>query len=387
MKIRAGLAHLCIGVAALGLFAAAAVDADSLVDFSGGQVLRMDYASDPMSIGGTFDYLITNIKSGYGTTGYLNLAADLDRSGSVSPNEWLVQNSPMYVDSGLTSEPLSIWFNPEAHPSLQPGYAYQTYVTMEDHEIPNAGGYAAWHFNATPAGQYLWGGLDPQGQYGTGTPPAGTSTAGNAASPLRKGVPDIKQKKNECGPTSAANSLRWLAKKHGFNNKLPPANDDLILDLMKAMTGSNVRPFGGLMWNQLYDGKLKYIKEKTLPLIVRGGNKDDKARGGKAFDFIKSEYDKGEDIEFLIDRPGTTTSHWVTVVGYAVKGDKLYLDVHDPDDGKKGAVRWELKRNGDFVNPKGKMLWAVSESIPEPASLSLLALGALALLRRRRARC
>ena len=61
----------------------------------------------------------------------------------------------------------------------------------------------------------------------------------------RTDMPDITQKTNECGPTSTANSLRWLAKKSGFEEKLPKNNDDLIKDLMKAMTGSHNRPFPG----------------------------------------------------------------------------------------------------------------------------------------------
>jgi len=50
------------------------------------------------------------------------------------------------------------------------------------------------------------------------------------------------------------------------------------------------------------------------------------------------------------------------VAAYAIDGDRLFLIVNDPDDGKTGSVTWELDRNGDFKTPKGKMLWAVSES-------------------------
>ena len=169
-------------------------------------------------------------------------------------------------------------------------------------------------------------------------------------------------------PTSAANSLRWLAKEHGFSDKLPKMDDDLIKGLTKAMTDSNDRPFGGLEAGQMRNGKIKYAEEKGLPITIKGGLNDPNARGGKAFDFIKSEYDAKEDVEFLIKWPGgaTTGSHWVTVVGYAIDGDRLFLIVNDPDDGKTGSVPWELKRNGDFITPKGKMLRAVSESYVKP---------------------
>jgi hypothetical protein len=95
---------------------------------------------------------------------------------------------------------------------------------------------------------------------------------------------------------------------------------------------------------------------------------DPNAVGGKAFDFIKKELDDGEDVEFLIDWPGGG-SHWVTAVGYGINGDRLVLEVKDPDDGKTGAVDWELKRDGTFVNPKGTMNRAVSESYAAPPGI------------------
>jgi uncharacterized protein YihD (DUF1040 family) len=227
-----------------------------------------------------------------------------------------------------------------------------------------------WDHFSTPCGYAIWGALDTYNGLGQEneeppfvTEPAKTSGETASASTTRITMPDIAQKKNECGPTSTANSLRWLAKEHGFDDKLPKKNDDLIKDLMKAMTDSNDRPFSGLRDDQLRDGKIKYAEEKGLPIIVKGGMNDPNASGGKAFDFIKSEYDAKEDIEFLIKWPGVNTgSHWVTVVGYAIDGDRLFLIVNDPDDGKTGTVTWELDRNGDFKTPKGKMLWAVSES-------------------------
>ena len=106
----------------------------------------------------------------------------------------------------------------------------------------------------------------------------------------------------------------------------------------------------------------KYIKARNLPLYVKGGNTDPNAQCGKAFDFIKSELLKGEDVEFLIDKP-TPGSHWVTVVGYGVNGDRLFIYVNDPDDDKEpGTAIWELDKNGVFKSNKGTAMWAVSES-------------------------
>lgn len=139
------------------------------------------------------------------------------------------------------------------------------------------------------------------------------------------------------------------------------------------MTGSDARPFGGLTGNQLYDGKKDYISKNKLPIVVKGGNTSKAASGAAAFKFIKEELAAGEDVEFLIAWPGGG-SHWVTAIGYGVIGNRLFLEVNDPDDGKTGPVDWELKPDGTFVNPKGTMLWAVSESY-SPVSKWIAPLG------------
>lgn len=339
--------------------------AANAVTISGGQIFRMDCASDGVTVGGTFDFQVVSIDSAANTTGFLNVVADLDFSGMITSDEWIIENIPMFLDDGLTTQPLlSVWFDPGPF-DLSVGTPYETWATIEDSEIAYMSGYLSWHYSDLPAGGMIWGENDPQGQ--VEEPPAGGTAVltGKFAKPIRRDVRDIEQKRNECGPTSAAASLRWLAIKHDFNDKLPAADDDLIKELMKAMTGSDARPFCGLTGNQLFDGKKKYIddKKRKLPLIVKGGNTDPNAKGGKAFDFIARELDAGEDVEFLIDWPGPG-SHWVTAIGYAIYDNRLFLLVYDPDDGKTGAVTWELKRDGTFVNPKGRMLWAVSESSP-----------------------
>ncbi|MBI5504767.1 MAG: hypothetical protein HY899_08180 [Deltaproteobacteria bacterium] len=363
-------AALTTAVAALLLLAQPAW-ADNAVTIANGHLVRMQYASDGVTVQGTFDFNVTSIDSAPNTTGFLNVVADLDLSSSFSPEEWIIRNVPMFLDDGLTDQPmLSAWFEPAPN-NISPGTPYLVFAAIEDAEITEATALApppSWDFSLLSAQVFTWGANDLAGQADNPTPSTGSSTeltGEKVASSKRKGVPDIAQQSMECGPTSTANSLRWLAGQHDFNDKLPAANDDLIKELMKAMTGSDARPFGGLSGNQLYDGKKQYIKDKKLPLVVKGGNADASASGGKAYDFIKKELDAGEDVEFLIGWPGGG-SHWVTAIGYSANGDRLFLEVNDPDDGKTGAVEWELERDGDFVNPKGSMMWAVSESPLDP---------------------
>src|SRR5206468_1517242 len=132
---------------------------------------------------------------------------------------------------------------------------------------------AGWFVDFKPATVIGWGNLDPAGQGPATTQPTSNSTTGTITAFKRGGVPDIAQKTNECGPTSTANSLRWLAAQHPLldpGGAMPASDDDLIKQLMKAMTGNDSRPFGGLMGNQLYDGKKKYAEDKGLNMVVKG---------------------------------------------------------------------------------------------------------------------
>jgi hypothetical protein len=140
----------------------------------------------------------------------------------------------------------------------------------------------------------------------------------------------------------------------------------MIKDLMKAMTGSDARPFGGLTDNQLMDGKKKYIADKKLPIVVKGGMNSPSANGAKAYDFVKQEIDAGEDVELLVGWPGGG-AHWVTVIGYGKDGAKLTLEVNDPDDNKTGPVDWTITAAGAVTAPKAATVWwAVSESFSSP---------------------
>jgi len=366
------------------LFLALNVQAEKVAKTSHGRLFRMEYWMWMDTTGwpvaeGTWDCFIESVRDVNEEVAYLNVVAELNPySFETDGLEWIIHNVPVPIWEYSASYPHSVWFNPRGFDTQDwsgehspwPGGLYETWAYVSDTKIqdqPTQHELDSWDYSVMPAGYAIWGLYDNWGQENEESPfvtePATTSDETTYASTTRIGMPDIAQEPNECGPTSAANSLRWLAKEHDFGDKLPKRDDDLIKDLMKAMTDSNDRPFSGLIDDQLRDGKIKYATEKGLPIIVKGGQNDPNASGGKAFDFIKSEYDAKEDVEFLIKWPGVNTgSHWVTVAAYAIDGDRLFLIVNDPDDGKTGSVTWELDRNGDFKTPKGKMLWAVSES-------------------------
>lgn len=391
----------------VGLWLAFSAQAlEKVATVAAGRLERMEYVMFPDPAFGTpdfpstypyaeatFDFFVGGVDPNFSGVAFLNVFAELDPPHSNSPPglEWIVQNVPYFVPQCITSTPHSVWINPRefdnpsdptAFPGLHdvwPGQVYETWACLSAEELTAAPGAAeleAWDFSVLPASVEMWGlydTLDGLGQFDSEpffatSPPAEAAGKTSSTNNDRATMPDIAQKPMECGPTSAANSLRWLAQTHGFGDKLPTKDDDLIRDLMRAMTGSDARPFGGLSGDQLHDGKIKYAQDKDLPITVKGGLNDPNASGAKAFDFIKSEFDAGEDVEFLIGWPGGNGSHWVTVAGYKINGDRLFLTVHDPDDGKTGSVTWELDRNGNFTKPKGTMLWAVSESLVESAT-------------------
>ncbi|MGB5924586.1 MAG: hypothetical protein WBH01_00610 [Dehalococcoidia bacterium] len=326
---------------------------------------------DGAPIGGTFNFYLTYYAgSPPDTIGFLNVVADLDANGAIDTEEWIVVNIPLLLASTLmTEEPLlSVWFDPGVH-DLTDRASYDTWAIVSETEVadPSAdpSDYSLWDHSELPRYGDIWGENDPSGQTGEVPSSSGDADARDDVIPitLRGGVPDIAQAVNECGPTSTANSLRWLAKEHGFEDKLPANDDDLIRELMEAMTGSDARPFGGLQGNQLFDGKWTYIGENSLLLEVKGGNGDPDAVGAKAFDFACEYLNQGCDVEFLIDLPDPKPMHWVTVVGCGWNGDRLFLAVNDPDDGKEGMAIWELDRSGAIVKPAnmGTAAWAVAE--------------------------
>ncbi|MEQ9460717.1 MAG: hypothetical protein RIG82_07185 [Phycisphaeraceae bacterium] len=381
-----GHTTIVAGVLSLAALLTPPLHAAPIATLDGGQLFNLNYASDAaITTSGTFDFTIAGFSAAPGTIGFLNVAADLNNSGTVEASEWLVQNIPLGLDTGLTSQPLiSAWWDRDLG-GVTTGNTYETYFTIEDNQVADPSGHLGWQSNTADAGTTTWGANDLQGQAGANpVPPSGPATSGGTIEIfLQGGVPDIAQKTNECGPTSAANSLRWLAEEHDFESKLPNSDDMLIQDLMQAMAGNKTRPFAGLTGDQLYDGKKKYIKDKDLPLIVKGGNASAAASGASMFDFIKKELKEGEDVEFLIGWTGSG-AHWVTAIGYGINGDRLFITVNDPDDGKTGMAIWELDKTGTFKAPKGTALWAVSESyVPAPGAATSLILFAWIALRRK----
>lgn len=159
-----------------------------------------------------------------------------------------------------------------------------------------------------------------------GAPPA-TQNAGPYAK--HDGVPDQDQRYNECGPTSVANSFRWLAKKYGFEDRIPSDPTDLV-DELKADLDWN----DGVWHRNMISGKQAFIDRHRLPLEAHQiGTADDPELIKK----IRDEIAKGQAVEVWLEfqnASGTTVgAHLVTVAGAGYHDGRNIITFMDPDSG------------------------------------------------------
>lgn len=150
----------------------------------------------------------------------------------------------------------------------------------------------------------------------------------------KEGVPDITQGCNECGPTSAANSLYFLGKAYGFSDKLPgsPNNPRSLIDELKE----KMKFDEGVADDDFIQGKKDIAKQLGLPIETHC--QDDGEGQIPTVDFICSELEKCQDVELGITFDGGG-GHWVTVVGCTKYSDgSVKLKIHDPDDDLIGDV-------------------------------------------------
>lgn len=195
------------------------------------------------------------------------------------------------------------------------------------------------------------------------------------------GVPDADQGKNECVPTSVANSLRWLAKTNNFTAKLPLSNKELLEELKDDFKWQEAS--GVVVTDNFLGGKEAFVKRHNLPLETHQvGNMFDSNFMAK----IAVELQKGQDVELDLEyakknADGTYTrigGHMVTAVGTTGRRDGTqYVDIHDPaSPGPSKLDRYQVKGNR-VVNYQyqGAYLtyirYAIAESPIEPPATKL----------------
>jgi len=180
---------------------------------------------------------------------------------------------------------------------------------------------------------------------------------------------------NACGPAAAANSLEWLEAQHPGKLFNIYGHRDKMTVLGKFMNRENEK---GVTTDQLAKGKLGFIDLTDLPIHVKyqswfnndsvikspvantghvAHNMSDSIGKSKppTWEFLKSEIDKGEDVEILFGWYDNGTvrhgGHWVTVTG-VVETDTL-KGIFIKDDGNQAAAGG-TRESYHIWQPKGE---------------------------------
>ena len=376
-------------------------DAEPIAEISRPVVTRVHNSSQQPSRDGTLDFTVTGVLHS-AAMGYVNAVIDLDGNGTVNDyeidngvqQEWVVRNIPIPMSDDVLSDPrFSVWFDmSDMSIPLTTQKTCAVIITEEpvSLELPEElSDLKEWARSSVKISNSNWGTQESVGQVqgnprqGFSSRPGKTLPSVHSAHGARSfAVPDIAQRSNECGPTSAANTLLWLSREHKFSHLLPLKSDGsldtsrLILDLMKSMSGSTHRPYRGLKGNQMFTGLKAYAQEKNLPLVIGGGSARDHSRADQALGFLSRHISNNEGVELLVwlaDGGG----HWVTVTGFARSEGRAFLYVHDPDDKKTAQAVWEIsiddrgKSTGEFTSPRSCSAgWGISVRM-NPASAAV----------------
>jgi hypothetical protein len=316
--------------------------------------------------------------AGTSATGYTEYSVDavgadaLDFVNVVdSSGNWLVQNLPLFT-TGLFSMVIG-------------GFTGQPIDTFET-AIPlvSAPSFASSSPHSTGSATYMAD--DPSGKEGAGTftdpgaapAPASVVFANNAILGFvyHLGVPDLAQGRNECGPTSAANSLSWLNNTYNLGLTQTTAQ---IRDVLKDGTHMKTNPATGTSDPNFIAGKNQYVIDKTLPIETHvigsiGRTPDPQA--------VFIELAKGQDVELSVVWTGGG-GHWVTLVGMIQIDGAYGIWYNDPDDGKTQTnFSWLTNSNSRVAGfgSANRIDTTVAESVPEPSPRLLIAVALFYLL-------
>jgi len=294
---------------------------------------------------------------------FINAAVDLNGDGMIASyttadgaeqNEWLVHNMITDMEAGSGNRyavaipdksiagnlPLKVYAffakDPTEAGSWQEASAGKTEEMTEIGEFKEEN--FDKHFSLDPSGELVGGigggitALAPKAALAAESPDAEPDTYAAA----NHNIPDNAQDYNECVPTSIADNFQWLAKKYGFEDRIPGASE-MIDELKGDLEWTN----NGTGAENVIGGKTSFINRRALPLEAHQiGTEYDPNIQYK----IYQELNRGQGVEMIIDffklgpdglsRAG---SHMVAVGGTLKIGDFRFIVIIDPGRDQAGG--------------------------------------------------
>lgn len=154
-------------------------------------------------------------------------------------------------------------------------------------------------------------------------------------------VPDLTQRRAECGPTAAANSLISLVKRNGGDDLIPGDPQDFIENLKRHM---NWTPENGTPPDDFVAGKNRWAAAAGVPIRT---TKVGDTNGTGVIDAIRDALQNGDGVELRIkfgDADGTPRGgHMVTVTGLLQGEGQTYLEINDPATPDSGTETVEVR--------------------------------------------
>ncbi|MDO8510272.1 MAG: hypothetical protein Q7S15_01470 [bacterium] len=149
-----------------------------------------------------------------------------------------------------------------------------------------------------------------------------------ATSAVRPGVPDLKQRKDECAPTAAANSIMSLAEKNGVPLSDLPTPTEIVDGLKGDMDWT---PQNGVLPDAFVAGKNQWAARNGLPIRTeKVGDTQGASTAEKILDAMADGAAAELRIRFSTPDGRVVGGHMVTVVGVRTEGGETFVDINDP---------------------------------------------------------
>ncbi|HEX9609098.1 MAG TPA: hypothetical protein VGA06_02730 [Candidatus Paceibacterota bacterium] len=172
------------------------------------------------------------------------------------------------------------------------------------------------------------------------------------------GVPDLNQRKGECAPTAAANSLISLVDKNGGEDLISGDPQDFIENLKRHMDWT---PENGVPPDNFVSGKNQWAAAAGVPIRT---TKVGDTQGLTTIDAIREALERGDSaVELRIkfaNAEGTQVvgGHMVTVTGIYQGETGTFLEINDPATPDSGTEQVKIESNQivDYGPWRGKTL-------------------------------